>query len=889
MISKYAVISLLVSWAVLLVAKKNMDSVQSLTLRAKLNPEDFVNILGGTDSRNDLSHGSTLPMIAMPWGFNNYAPQTDDENSWWFHPYDRRFFGLRVTHQPSPWISDYGNFLIKAYMPKSIDINSGADNYCGFSPKTTVYSPYFYETKLLPYSSSEENTLFSFAPTAHGGVVRAKFPRFDPNLTLNTASVQVNAGGALSKQAAVSSYKGNQRVFANPLANISTSDSTSSTDSGFISTRRISIVLNGGSDQSAISKYDADGTVMLTGYTTTNSGGVGDAASSAFAHYFVALLYGGTEGNVPLLFDASSGSGFKADSSGVYVDFAPEVAEHEEITVRFATSFISQDQALTNLLAEVSSERSFGSLVEGAKNAWSKVLSRVKITSIGGESVASVAHAESKSQVAEYTPDEARDMLTTFYSAMYRASLFPRSISEYTSDGIEVHWSPYAASSEQRVANGPLSTDSGFWDAWNTVYPLLTLINRPVLSNLMQGWVNAFKEGGWVPQWASPGYRGSMVGTMGDVSMADAIVKEIPGFDVDAAYEGIRKNAYEAPPPGSAGGRDCLEQYIELGYVPRGACSEVVARSLNYLQSDYAIAQAALKLGKTADAEELLARSANYSKIFNIDTAFFRSRVAGVDGKFTEPFDEFGWGGDYTEGGPWQYRFYLPFDPVGLDALYAAAGKDMCEELESVHTQRTAAFHIGGYSSEIHEMTEMTDHCWGQYAHNNQPIHHQLYMSMFRGYQSSCAANAQARIRQVLSELYSPNTDMFPGDEDNGEMASWYILSSLGLYNVNPGSGNYLFGSPQFGSIEVDISDEVSGTEHFTRNGKATTRTSSGSSSKILVVNAINNNKDNVYVQKITWNGEEISTTENGIEYAKLREGGILSFYMGEAPVVTKS
>eukprot|EP00388_Colpodella_angusta_P043208 GDKK01058787.1.p1 GENE.GDKK01058787.1~~GDKK01058787.1.p1 ORF type:complete len:174 (-),score=34.06 GDKK01058787.1:258-740(-) len=157
----------------------------------------------------------------------------------------------------------------------------------------------------------------------------------------------------------------------------------------------------------------------------------------------------------------------------------------------------------------------------------------------------------------------------------------------------------------------------------------------------------------------------------------------------------------------------------------------------------------------------------------------------------------------------------------------------------------------------------MTDHCWGQYAHNNQPIHHQLYMSMFKGYTSACAANAQARIRQVLNNLYTSGSDMFPGDEDNGEMGAWYVLSSLGLYNLSPGGEDFLFGAPLFGSVEVDISD---------------------SGDKKLIIEAVHNSKKNVYVQKITWNGAEIAHTENGIKYSTLKEGGTLTFYMGPTP-----
>lgn len=813
-------------------------TLESVSAQAVSNPEDFVNILGGTDSRYDLSHGSTLPLVALPWGFNTYAAQTDDDGSgWWFHPTDRRFFGLRVTHQPSPWIADYGNFLIKGYMPASVNSDSSADQYTGYSPKTTVYSPYFFETNLMAYSTEEENTQFAFTPTSHGGIARVKFPKYDANAAKYCSGTSLNTA----------KFQDTKYSTANETATVT------STYSGFTQTRRIAFVLHGGSDQSNVDKSTEDSTVMLSGYTTANSGGVGDQ-NSAFAHYFVAMLYGGSNGDIPI-----TTTNFKADANSVYVDFSPENIHHEVITIRFATSFVSQEQALTNLQTEVSNDKTFDTIMNEAKSTWNKVLSRTKITSLGSAS----------NKAPSYTPTEAVDLYTTFYSSLYRASLFPRSISEFTADGTEIHWSPYATTPEERVASGPLTTDSGFWDAWNTVYPLLTLVNRPKLGRLMTGWMNAYKESGWVPQWASPGFRGSMVGTMGDVSIADAIVKGIPGFDANTAYEAIRKNAFEVPPPGCSAGRAGLEAYLEYGYVPHGVASEVVSLTLNYLQSDWAIAQAAQVLGQSDDAAVLLARASNYSLLFNSDTAFFRSK--SLDGKWTEPFDKFAWGGDYTEGGPYQFRFYLPYDIPGLDAMFTAAGKDICAELEAVHTARVPAFHIGGYSSEIHEMTEMVDHCWGQYAHNNQPIHHQLYIGMFNGYTSTCASNAQARIRQVLTELYTSGTDMFAGDEDNGEMGAWYVLSSLGLYNLSPGSDSYLFGAPLFGSVEIDISDDDI--------------TGSSSGSVKLVINAVNNSKENKYVQKITWNGDEIAATENGIKYTQLRQGGVLTFYMSDTPI----
>ncbi|KAJ1436463.1 glycosyl hydrolase family 92-domain-containing protein [Ochromonadaceae sp. CCMP2298] len=831
--------------AVLLCSSSAFETVSELSAHAAAFPEEYVNTLGGTDSRYDLSHGSSLPLIALPWGFNTYAPQTNNaEGGWWFHPSDRRLFGLRVTHQPSPWISDYGNFLIQGYMPTDPGVVSAADEFTGYSPASSVFHPYLFETQLLAYSTATGSTHMSFAPTLHGGIMRLSFPKYQPT--------------------------------------------------SFQQTRRVAIRLNGGADESSVGKWD--GTVMLSGFTTANSGGAGDS----FKHHFVACIYGA--GDVPLAADGSH-----ADGNTVWANFSPEEEETETLTVRFATSFISHEQALLNL-REVGD---FEGVAAEAKRAWREVLSRVKVTSVH-----SPPSPTSPPGHTPYTPTQSVALLTTFYSSLYRASLFPRILSETDASGEEVHWSPYTPS--HAVRPGPLSTDSGFWDAWNTVYPLLTLSNPPMLGRIIQGWLSAYEEGGWLPKWASPGYRGSMVGTMGDVSLADAIVKQLPGFDYGLAYAAIRKDAFEDPAGVEGVGRECLEAYLEYGYVPRdpaststststtyasapapaststststtaSTCDQVVSRTLNYYQADWAIAQAARKLGHEDDYALLMRRANNYTLLFDQNGGFFRSRT--TEGKFSEPFDEFAWGGDYTEAGPWQYRFYTPYDPQGLAGLYSSGGGDMCEELEKVHTTGPV-FHIGGYDSEIHEMTEMCTNTHlkapSQYSHNNQPIHHQLYMYMGigdvagTGGMEGCAAKGQMRIRQVLSELYTAGSDMFPGDEDNGEMGAWYVLSALGLYNLSPGGTDYMLGSPLFGEVEVQIGGEEKGEKGQKGWGDRGEKGEGGQKGATLLIRSVHNSAQNVYVQYATFNDLPLTTS---IAYSALRGGGTLTFYMGPAP-----
>eukprot|EP01040_Poterioochromonas_malhamensis_P006702 gene6700-7220_t len=791
--------------------------------------EEFVNILGGTNSRYDASHGGTLPLVTRPWGFNSYAPMTDDGGGgWWFHPSDRRFFGMRVTHQPSPWINDYGYFLIKAYMPATAsDPTASKDKFTGYSPRQSEFHPYYFSTQFFSYGNSEGNMKFELAPSQHGGIIRVTFPKY----------VAVEKGDDQNDQ--------NEQL------------------------RRIAISLTSGSDFAEVIQSPIDGTAMIAGYSKQNSGGVG---SSLFAHYFVLAVYNGADGQ-----QVTTPASSAVNGQNAWVDFSPQDANNDVLIVRFATSFISRDQALQNLKTEAPASKSFDALRSEAQGEWRDVLSRVKITQ----------------PPVGYDDCQLRQLYSVFYSSLFRASVFPRQISEVDAEGKLVHWSPYASSDDVRVQAGPLSTDSGFWDAWNTVYPILALYNRPMLGTTIQGWLSAYSEGGWLPKWASPGYRGSMIGTMGDVSLADAIVNDIPDFDVQKAYEAIRKDAFDLPPKGVDGvGRVCLESYLKYGYVPRnapgttGTCGEVVARTLNYLQSDYAVAQAASKLGNKDDATALSTRYNNFSLTFDTDTGFFRSKQLDSE-KWTIPFDQYAWGGDYTESGPYQYRFYLPYDPKGLSSLYTSSGRDMCSELLKIQTS-PSTFHVGGYSEEIHEETELPDHCWGQYAHNNQPVHHMLYMHMYDGYNGACSNQGRYWIREVLLRMYKPDSNMFPGDEDNGEMGAWFVLSALGLYQRSPGSGFYELGVPLFGEVEIDISDVAHNqnnlqilANHRKETGKNKTKDSKGK----LIIQAKNNSYQNTFVQRVLWNGVEVSKSLDSISYAQLAQGGTLTFEMAPNPL----
>lgn len=421
-----------------------------------------------------------------------------------------------------------------------------------------------------------------------------------------------------------------------------------------------------------------------------------------------------TKLNVIIISDKPIKSGFKID--------------HSEITLRIGTSFIDMKHAESNIPYVSYDEQ----LVINNKR-WNDVLGKIVIH--GGD-------------------------VSKFYTILHRALLFPRVMSE----GDNQHYSPY--SKKFSVRPGQISTDSGFWDAYRTVYPFLHLVYPSLATRVLDGWVNSIKEDpdGLLPQWASPGKVDSMEGAMGEISIAEGIVNGAI-TDVDTAWSYLYKSCFIK-------GREYLSEYLMLGFVPNQ-----VSLSLNYYLSDYVVSLAAKKLGYHDIAAQLEERSKGWRLLFDRQTKFFRPKP------FDNDFDQYRWMGPYREGGPWQYRFYVPHDPVGLDSYY---DNDMCRFL---HEMMVGANTVSN-RNKIHEENEMQQQSFGQYSHNNQPVHHVLYMFAHVG----CAQDGQRWLNHALETQYGVNG--YAGDEDNGEMAAWYILSRLGLYSLVPGSGEYQLGVP---------------------------------------------------------------------------------------------
>ena len=481
------------------------------------------------------------------------------------------------------------------------------------------------------------------------------------------------------------------------------------------------------------------------------------------------------------------------------------------LEVRIGTSFISAEQARINLIRELD-KHSLDSARGEAASVWNNHLSRIKIET------------------------EVLDERTTFYSCMYRALLFPRTWHEINAKEETIHRSTYSL----QIEPGVMYSDHGYWDVYRAWYPWMAVVFPERLAEILQGWVNISKEGGWLPQFPSPGYRACMTGTLIDAVFGDAAAKGIQGFDLKGAYSALKKHATTAGNPKRGYGRRGVEEYIKRGYVPADIVGQSAAETTDSAYGDFCIAQVAKALDLKEDYVFFMKRSENWRNLFDYKTGFIRGKNS--DGTWLEPFDPISWGGAHVEGGPWQHRFDVAHNPEGL--IDALGGREkMVDALQTMLTMKPV-FHVGTYHKEIHEMSEMAAVQFGQYAHSNQPVHHVLYLFTEAGRPDLTAF----WVNKTLKELYTKDT--FCGDEDTGSMAAWYLLSSSGFFSACPGKSAYTLTPPLFNNVTL-----------FLSNGKQ------------LIIKRDKGKSD---YNEIYING--IRCENNKIEHASLIQGGLIEF-----------
>ena len=537
-----------------------------------------------------------------------------------------------------------------------------------------------------------------------------------------------------------------------------------------------------------------DGGKTIIGRSTYNNGGVPDN----FANYFIITL-----DRAPKSYQLYDGDRMVTASSaeGAHMQLRLEfpTRKNETIEARVSSSFISSDQARRNIL-EVQ-DKTFDQVRDQAQTAWDDVLGRIRVQ--GGST----------------------DQMRTFYSCLYRATLFPRKFYEIDGKGQAVHYSPYNG----QVLPGYLYTDTGFWDTFRSLFPLLNLVYPSVNREIQAGLANVYRESGFLPEWASPGHRSCMVGNNSLSIVSDAILQGVtPKEDIQTLYEAMLATRKNVHPTVRSTGRLGYQYYDSLGYVPMDVgINESAARTLEYAYDDWCAAQVAGLLGKEADKEMLLKASGNYKNLFDSSSLLMRGREK--DGTFEAQFSPYKWGGVFTEGNAWHYTWSVFHDVYGLASLMG--GKNRFKEmLDSVFVV-PPVYDDSYYGSRIHEITEMQVAHMGNYAHGNQPAQHMIYLYDW----TDEPKKAQYWTREVMDRLYSARPDGYCGDEDNGQTSAWYVFSALGFYPVCPGSDAYAASAPLFKKAVISL-----------ENGEKVT------------ISAPDNSSSNRYVRSLTLNGQKL-------------------------------
>lgn len=714
---------------------------------------DFVNPLMGTDSKPSLSNGNTYPAVGVPWGMNMWTPQTGKMGDGWQYTYaSNKIRGLKQTHQPSPWMNDYGQFSLMPVSGKSVFDQDERASW--FSHKAEVAKPHYYKVYLADYDVTAEVT-----PTERAAMFRFSFGK---------------------------------------------------TDSAFV----VLDAFDRGSEVQIIPEKN-----MIIGYSSRYSRG----KLPNFKNYFV-VVFDRPFTNQAVWEGKMKKNGvlkIQADHVGAIVGFK-SAGKHDVIHARVASSFISAEQAQLNL--KELGNNSFDAVASNARKQWNDKLGKIKVE--GGTI----------------------DQMRTFYSCLYRTLFFPNKLYELDAKGNIVHYSPYTG----EILPGYMFGGTGFWDTFRALYPLLNMVYPSINKEMQEGLLNCYKEGGFLPEWSSPGFADIMVGNNSASVVAEAYLKGIRGYDIETLYEALKHGANNEGPM-TAVGRKGVQYYNDLGYVPYDVgINENAARTLEYAYDDFAIYRLAKALGKPKEELELYAkRSQNYKHLFDPSTNLMRGK--NKDGSFQSPFNPLTWGDAFTEGNSWHYSWSVFHDVQGLIDLMGG-NKTFVNMLDSVFVQ-PPIFDDSYYGGVIHEIREMQIADMGQYAHGNQPIQHMIYLYNYAGE----PWKTQYWARETMNRMYSATADGYCGDEDNGQTSAWYVFSALGYYPVCPAMDEYVLGAPLFKKATI-----------YLENGKT------------FVIEAPNNSDKNIYVHQASLNAK--THNYNYIKHADILKGGVFKVDMREQP-----
>ncbi len=483
--------------------------------------------------------------------------------------------------------------------------------------------------------------------------------------------------------------------------------------------------------------------------------------------------------------------------------------KNEVIYLKMGVSPVSSSNGLDNLMTEIPGW-DFDRVLKDAEDKWNKELSKINIK----------------------TKDKAKKRV--FYTAMYHSMIAPNIFQDLNGE--------YRGTDKKVYKDTTFTNYTLFslWDTYRAAHPLYTITHPERVSDMVNSMVKIFEQQGKLPVWH---LRGNETNTMPGYSaipvVVDACLKGFEGIDLEKVYAAVKESATGDHEPG-------VKDLMKYGYIPSDYMAESIASTMEYAIADWGIAQLAAKLNKPKDYEYFLNRSKSYKNYFDPETKFMRGKMA--DGSWRTPFDPKSAQhrvNDYCEGNAWQYLWLTPQDPEGLIELLGG-DKGFTTKLDQLFS----------ISSDLEEGSSMDiTGLIGQYAHGNEPSHHTTYMYAYAGEQYKIPKN----VRYITTNLYSDKPDGLSGNEDCGQMSSWYIFSSMGFYPVNPSNGAYVFGSPLFDQVDLNLG-----------NGK---------SMKII---AENNSDTNIYIQQVTLNGAEHKYSY--ITHKDLVQGGVLRFVMGSTP-----
>ena len=513
--------------------------------------------------------------------------------------------------------------------------------------------------------------------------------------------------------------------------------------------------------------------------------------------------------NVEFIVNDSVKEGNMAKGAQLFARVNFAAGNQEPVYMKVALSPTSEEGAQLNMQTELSGWN-FEKTIADAKAAWNKELNKVKV----------------------YTTDEASKKI--FYTSLYHTLFAP-------SEFCDVNGDYYGADKQMHKGEGFVNyTTFSLWDTYRAAQPLMTILHPEKMSDIINTMLHIHQQQGKLPVWHLMGCETNcMVGNPGVPVVADAILKDIKGFDTELAFKALKESSM-LPERG-------MEHRIEYGFIPADKMTEAIAYDMEYAIADWAVAQAAQKLGKQEDYEYFLKRSKSYKNYFDASTGFMRGKM--LDGSWRTPFSPYASShreDDYCEGNAWQYTWLVPHDVEGLVECFGSK-EAFVNKLDSLFL---ANGDMGEASSP--DISGLI----GQYAHGNEPSHHTVYLYTLVGQPWKTAD----RIKEILHTMYTDQPDGLSGNEDVGQMSAWYILSSFGFYQVEPAGGKFVFGYPNFDKVEITVPA-----------GK-------------FVIERENKGQQNNYIQGIVLNGTEYK--KPWIEYADIMKGGELKFLMGDEPVV---